>query len=242
MTTRDHSMIEELLAVKALGGLDGSDDQILAREMGSHGACGHCRRLEREFADVAAQMGLSLDPVALDPDMVDRIVATQRDGEAAVGDAPSRDEIAERRSRHGRRLAAAVAIAAAFALVVGGTVFLERTTTKVGAVSSKQQVVHFTVAPDTTGRLAVAYTPGETGALLWGSDMQDPGVGKVYEVWMIANGTPVSGGCLSPADGRVATYVPANLDGVAEMAVTMESDSCPGAPTSTPIMTAQLIA
>jgi anti-sigma-K factor RskA len=243
MTTSDHTTIEELLAVRALGGLDGTDDQLLEREMAAHGDCERCRTLDRRFSDVAGRLGLSLDPVAVDPAMADRILAEPRP-QAPTAVEPSAGELVERRTRRGRRLAAALTMAAALALVVGGTIFLEGTTTKLGTVTSSQQIVQFTTAPDAQGTLNVAFSPGQTGAVLWGTDMADPGAGKVYEVWMIADGqAPVSGGCLSPTDGRVSTAVPgANLNGVAQMAVTVESDSCPGAPTTTPIMTAQLTA
>jgi anti-sigma-K factor RskA len=240
MTTLDHATIEELLAVRALGGLDGADDQLLEREMAAHGDCERCRALERRFDDVAGRLGLTLDPVAVDPAMADRILAEPRP--QAPAPEPSAGELVQRRARRGRRLAAALAVAAALALVVGGTIFLRGTTTKLGTVSSTQQIVQFTTAADAQGTLNVAFSPGQTGALLWGSDLADPGAGKVYEVWMIADGqAPVSGGCLSPTGGRVGSFVPgANLNGVAQMAVTVESDSCPGAPTTTPVMTAQL--
>lgn len=243
MTTLDHTTIEELLAARALGGLDGPDDRLLEHEMAAHGDCERCRTLERRFADVAGRLGFSLDPEPIDRSLADRILASPQDPQDAADAAiASAGELVERRARRGRRLAAALTLAAALAVVVGGTIFMEGTTTELGTVSSAQQIVRFTPAPDVQGTLSVAFIPGRAGALLWGSDLADPGVGKVYEVWMIADGqTPVSGGCLSPSDGRVGTLVPgANLNGVAQMAVTVESDSCPGAPTTTPVMTAQL--
>lgn len=240
MTTLDHTTIEELLAVRALGGLDGADTQLLEQEMAAHGDCERCRTLERRFDEVAGRLSFSLDPVAVDPAMADRILAEPRP-QVAPSAAPE-DGLVGRRTRRGKRLAAALTMAAALALVVGGTIFLKGTTTKLGTVSSSQQIVQFSAAPGTQGTLNVAFSPGQTGALLWGSDLADPGVGKVYEVWMIADGqAPVSGGCLSPTDGWVGSFVPdANLNDAAQMAVTVEADSCPGAPTTTAVMTAQL--
>ena len=54
------------------------------------------------------------------------------------------------------------------------------------------------------GELAMASRPGEPGAVLLGSGLPDPGPDKVYEIWMIQDGTPVSGGCVRPQDGQVA--------------------------------------
>ena len=228
--------------MRALGGLDGADTQLLEREMRrARRLRASAARSSRRFDEVAGRLSFSLDPGAGRP----------RDGRPHPRRAPSPGGPVGsaggwigwgRRTRRGRRLVAALTMAAALALVVGGTIFLKGTTTKLGTVSSSQQIVQFSAAPGTQGTLDVAFSPGQTGALLWGSDLADPGVGKVYEVWMIADGqAPVSGGCLSPTDGWVGSFVPdANLNDAAQMAVTVEADSCPGAPTTTAVMTAQL--
>ena len=65
----------------------------------------------------------------------------------------------------------------------------------------------------------MAFTPGESGAVLWGSNLPDPGQDKVYELWMIQDGTPVSGGCFSPHNGQVAMSVEASLDTSEAMAL-----------------------
>ena len=46
MSERDHSEIEELLAVRALGGLEPDEERALERAMAEHGPdCEVCRRL-----------------------------------------------------------------------------------------------------------------------------------------------------------------------------------------------------
>jgi anti-sigma-K factor RskA len=93
------------------------------------------------------------------------------------------------------------------------------------------------------GSLAVAYRPGEPGVYIFGSDLPAPPQGKVYEVWMIDEDTPVPGPCLTPrADGSLFTYVEAELGTTETMAVTVEPSSCPSAPTGEPILTADLTA
>jgi anti-sigma-K factor RskA len=244
MMAEDHATIEELLAVRSLDGLDGDDEQRLEQAMAAHGDCERCRTLERRFSDIAARLSSALEPAPVDPAMVERILAAPREPSGAALAPAAVDELAERRTRGGKRLAAALTLAAALALVVGGTIFLEGTTTKLGTVTAAQRFVPFTPASNTPGTLTLAFTPGQSGALLWGTDLPDPGAGKVYEVWMIPDGgAPVGGGCLSPSGGRIAAAVPgANLNDVAQMAVTIESSSCPDAPTTTPVMTAQLTA
>ena len=91
------------------------------------------------------------------------------------------------------------------------------------------------------GRLAMAYTPGESGVIFWGSDLPDPGAGHVYEIWMIEGGTPVSGGCVTPTPGGdLAVFVDANVGTTDLMAVTVEPADCPGAPSGDPVLTAPL--
>lgn len=243
MSTRDHTTIEELLAVRALGGLDGADEQVLSRALTEHGDCEDCRRLEAEFSEVVGRLGMSLDPVPVDAAMADRIIASEPETPRRIDPEPAPVDLTVRRDRRSPRWIVAVAVAAAFALVVGGVaVFSSGGRTTAVSLATTQQVVHFTPATGTTGALAMAYSPGEPGVLLWGSGMADPGADKVYEVWMIANGTPVSGGCLTPTNGNVASFSNTNLGDATEMAVTVESSSCPGAPTTSPVMTAALTA
>ena len=175
--------------------------------------------------------------------MADRIIVSTSESPEASAGAPA-DALAERRNGgRGRRWAIARGDRRRIRAVGGRRQpsSLNGRTTAV-SLASQTQVVPFEMAAGTPGALAMAYTPGEAGVLLWGSGLKDPGADKVYEVWMIANGTPVSGGCLRPTDGSVVHYSNANLGDATEMAVTVESASCPGAPTTEPIMTAALTA
>jgi anti-sigma-K factor RskA len=77
--------------------------------------------------------------------------------------------------------------------------------------------------------------------VFFGSDLPDPGEGRVYEIWMVeGEGDPVSGGCVRPQDGRVLTFVDADLGGTDTMLVTVERESCPDAPTGDPVLSASL--
>jgi hypothetical protein len=86
----------------------------------------------------------------------------------------------------------------------------------------------------------MAFTPGEPGAVFWGAGLPDPGTDRVYEIWMIEGDAAVSGGCVSPVDGVVALSVDADIGTAETMAVTEESADCPSAPTTDPIMLADL--
>jgi hypothetical protein len=247
MNARDHDRIEELLAVRVLDALDGCDVAALVSEMAEHGPdCEECRRLETELNETAAMLGFSLDPQPVDPSMVDRILAeplsVPEAPEAPTTEAPidraGRDEVAERRRRRrGRGWAALVAAAVALVVVVGGLVVVAPERTQPVSTNWAQTVVQF---EGTSGELAMAYSPDQAGAVFWGQDLPDPGPGKTLEIWKFEGKTPISGGCVSPVDGRVAAFEPVDLSSAQLMAVTVESTECPAAPTSEPILTARL--
>ena len=233
--TLDHALIDDLLAIRALGGLDDDDAARLERELLAHGDCDECRRLEAEHAEVAGMLAFALDPLPVDEGMADRILAHEQrtkqgpDGAAA---APA-DELSRRRDARLGRWRAAFGVAAAVALVLAFVL----ATRPEGGNQVPGTIVTFEGAP---GELAMAYTPGERDALVWGTGLPDPGTGKVYELWMFENGKPVRAACLTPTDGAVAAHLDADLSSAELMAVTVESTDCPAAPTTDPVFTAEL--
>jgi hypothetical protein len=245
VSQRDHDTIEELLALDALNGLSPEDHAVLEHELAAHGDCEVCRRLEVDFRDTAGRMAFALEPVAVDPSIAERILEMQREVRpVSMPKAPGADELAERRTRRGRLVAAVVGVAAASALLVGAfAVAANRDRgTIVASASPAQTVVRFEPTAAGTGELAMAYTPGQPGLLLWGSDLPDPGAGKTYEIWMISGDQPVSGGCVTPVDGSLAVFVDANVGTADTMAITAEPGACPAAPTGAPLLTAPLTA
>ena len=223
---RDHSVIEELLSVDALGGLDDADRALLDRERASHGAdCEECARLEAGFREVAGRLGLSLEPVPVRAGMVDEILR------AAPAEAAAPIDLTER--REGRSWRALVAVAAAFVLFAGGWVVH-------GALDDGGAPKLVSFSGD-AGTLAMSYQPGQPGVVFFGSDLPDPGPGRTLEIWMVQGSqAPVSGGCVRPTDGRVLTYVPADIGQTDTMLVTVESASCPSAPTTDPVLSASI--
>ena len=221
MSERDDGLIEELLALRALGGLEPEDDATLRAAMAAHGDCEECLRLEAGFEETAGLLGFALESV------------------------PVREELALERARNSRpvderrprRRAALVAVAAALVIVLAGVASLRPRTQPIVGVSPTQEVIHF---QGDAGALAMVYAPGQPGALIWGEGLPSPGAGKTYEIWMITGNTPVSTGCASPTDGELAAYTSADVNGSDVMAVTVEPTSCPAAPTTRPLYTATL--
>lgn len=225
---RDHALIDELLAARALDGLDAGDAALLERELAAHGDCEECRRLEIEHAEVAGMLALALDPRPVREDMVDRIIA---EGRSAA--APIERLDAGRDARLGW-WQAAFGVAAAVALVFA--ILLATRDGGSPGVPGSAIVAFEGAAP---GELVVSFTPGESGALVWATGLPDPGPGKVYELWMIEDGEPVRGACLAPSGGAAAAFLDADPSSADLMAVTVESQECPGAPTTDPVYTAE---
>jgi Anti-sigma-K factor rskA len=237
MSARDHSQIEELLAVRALGGLDGDDVATLDAALASHGPqCAECHRLEAEFAETAGRLAFALPPVPAEDADTDRMIASQI--LAIAGTQPTvvrpTAEVGGRRFRP--PLAAIVAVAAAIVVVAVAIAVVRPTSTQGVSASWTQEVVPFEGAP---GRLAMAFTPGQRGVVLLGFDLPDPGPGHTYEVWTIRGGVAVSGGCRQPTDGSLTTVVDADPTGADLVAVTVEPARCPSQPTTPPVYTAE---
>jgi hypothetical protein len=237
--TLDHALIDELLAIQSLGGLDEDDAALLEGELAAHGDCDECRRLEAEHGEVAGMLALALDPRPVDEGMVDQILAQpqrpdqrKEQGSDRIGAAPA-DELSRRRDARLGRWQAAFGVAAALALVLAFVL----ATRPEGGIQVPGTIVAFKGAP---GELAMAYTPGERDALVWGTGLPDPGTDKVYELWMFENGSPVRAACMTPTDGAVAAHLDADLSSAELMAVTVESTDCPAAPTTDPVFTAEL--
>jgi Anti-sigma-K factor rskA len=238
MSDRSHERIEELLAVRALGGLETPDLAELDRMMAEHGDCEECRRLEAEMAETASMLAFALEPEPVGAAMADRVLGVEADTTADRSPPAPADEVAERRERRSRKGWLAVAGVAAAAVLVLVAVSVTTSTTEVGEVNWAQQVVVF---DGEEGELSMAYVPGESGAVLWGEGLPDPGEGNVYEIWMIRDGQPIRGGCVEPVDGRVATFIDAQLSPSDVMAVTVEQSACPNAPTTDPVFVAPLV-
>jgi hypothetical protein len=257
MNAGDHDRIEELLSIRALGGLDPADEAVLDRLLSEHGAsCEECGVLRDEYAEVAGRLAFALPPAEPREGLEDELVALAT-GAAAHGaraaalaarrtalPTPLDDRRPDARRRGDGRPWRALA-AAAVAVVVFAAGWLARDVAESpGPTLADARVVTFHVpggAGSPAGELAVAYRPGADGALLLGSGLPSPGRGRVLEVWLIRGDRVTRGACVQPADdGSLARFIDAGLGSTSTMAVTVESARCPSAPTTEPILTADL--
>jgi Anti-sigma-K factor rskA len=231
---RDHTRIEELLAIRALGGLDPQDEAELEREMASHGPdCEECRRLETEFEETAGRLAFALNPVAVREGFAGETF------ERAFG--PATQPAGARGAETTRRgwLRPLVGVAAAVVLFAAGVLVGSAVT---GEQPSEKTVLTFQSETE-PGTLAAAFTPGSSGVYMVGTGLPPLPEGKVYELWLFTGDAPASAMCATPtSDGSVFGFSDASLEGVGLMAVTVESSDCPSAPTTQPVFTAEVIA
>lgn len=241
---RDHAWIEELIVVRALGGLDAADEHELHSEMVEHGGdCAECRRLEEEYSeyeDVAGRLAFAIDPVPVRDGFEDEVVDAL--GTPLVAMTPRELRLERRRlAPPGLILRPLVAVAAALVLFVAGWAAGALTSGQDVPLLAGARVVAFEGETDAT--LALAYRPGETGLYLVGSGLDPQPEDTAYELWTFRGDTPVRGACFRPrADGSVFEFVDAEIVPTPLMAVTVEAASCPSAPTTTPILVAQATA
>jgi Anti-sigma-K factor rskA len=232
--TREHDLIEELVAVRALGGLEPADAERLRAEMASHGPdCEQCRALEADYADVAGGLAFALEPVAVRPGF-----AQETFDRALGGGGPAPVDLGAERERRRDVLRPLLGIAAAFVLFVGGWVVGVSVTEDEPALTEATTV---SFEGEGGGAISAAYRPGEPGMFLLGDDLPALPENRVYELWVFEGETPVSALCARPSeDGSLFEFVDTSLEGVGLMAVTVEPASCPDAPTTDPIFTAEV--
>jgi anti-sigma-K factor RskA len=229
----DHTEIEELLALEALGGLEPDDRARLDALLAEHGADrAEYEELRSGFADTAAMLGTGLRPTEVSAGLEDRTVA------AALAGGPAAIAPTHRRRNALIAIAAAVVLVAVGAL--GGYVAAPRSAEQTFLSQPGVRVVPFEPSDGTSGAMTLAVGPDGTQGYVIGSGLAEPPAGQTYELWTIKGDTPTSLGCVVPSDGQVILPVSGAFTTADVAAVTVESTACPSAPTTSPVMVASL--
>ncbi len=192
--------LRELLAAYALGALEPEEreqvEAYLARSA-------EARRELADLMEAAAALGAAFPQISPPLPLRDRLLAQIR---------AERRQAGRTRERAGL-WPAAFAVAASLAIILGGLAYTWRL--RVVALEDRlarqEQVVALLTNPaaraatlqgTAPGRVRLIYDPlGRQGALLV-SDLQDPGAGFVYQLWLIADGQADSAGVFRPVPGR----------------------------------------
>lgn len=224
----------ELIAGYALDALDDTD-RARAEEL--FATSEEAREELRSLTDVAAAMATATAGPAPRSELRGRILEAAR---AEPQNVVSLDE--RRRSRVVPVLGAAAALAACAALVAGlwgasvssdldeARSALERE--RAAAAVLAQPVAESSLTGG-TGRLVV----GEEGrAVLVLSSPPPVPAGKTYQMWVIDDGRPVSGGLFAPVEGTRAIPVDGKVGQGSVVAVTVEDEGGATAPTGEPVI------
>jgi len=230
---REHDEIEELLALEALGGIEPADRSRLATLRAEHGDCSECAELEAGFRETASALGMALPEAVVGAQLEDRTVAAALAEPHAVVPAPPR-----------RRTKAWLAVAAAVVLVaigaVGGYVAAPRSSVAAFLQQPGVTLVPFEQTAQGAGTMTLAIGADGTQAYVIGTGLPTPPDGQVYALWTIAGQTVASLGCVVPSDGHLTQAVHGDFATADVAAMTLESASCPSAPTTDPVQVATL--
>jgi anti-sigma-K factor RskA len=242
---RDHTEIEELLALEALGGLELDDRAHLDALLAEHGPDAECAELREGFAETAAMLGTGLAPTRVSAGLEAQTVIKALDDAPTASDGPAKvDGGAAAIAPTRRRRNAFIAIAAAIVLVavgaLGGYLAAPRNPVESFLGQEGVQIVPFVPSDGTGGAMTLAVGPDGTTGYVLGSGLDAPPVGKTYELWTITGKAPASLGCVVPTDGQVVLRVTGSFNTADVAAVTVEPSVCPSAPTTSPVMVATL--
>ncbi len=246
---RDHAAIEELIALGALDGLDPSGERELAAQRSDHGAsCEECLRLESTYDEVAGRLAFAVEPAEIREGFEDQLVALAHGGENPERGDDALPSIARERERRRfarpmRALAGVVAAALIVGAGVGGYLLAPKETTADALgrfIQQHEDARQLPLSGSANGVMSLFYAPGNSNVFVVGSGLDQPPSGKAYELWMFGGQTPVSAGCFAPERGNVLQEVNADLSGANAVAITVESDACPSAPTTKPVMSAPI--
>lgn len=223
--TWDHDRVQELLAARALDGLDAEDAALAERALIEHvPGCPRCREALDGFNAVAGDLGLLADPVPT-PDVLD---------------ARLRQSVVRHR-RRGTGWAAAVA-ASAVALALGGwnlvlntqlsdsDAFREATE---AFASSQSDVVAMRGSEEAT----MVYDREEDRMIVVATGL--PQTEGVYRVWCVSDDGPWSAGTLQPdEEGTAVLEIEADPTEVSAVMVTHEPDDEAPSPSTSPLVSA----
>lgn len=198
--SRSEEHLRDLLPAYALGALEPEERERVEAYLEQSA---EARRELAELVDAAAALGAAFPQVPPPPALRERLLARIR---------------AERRpAPRGRPRPGlwpmAFAVAASFLIVLGGLAYTWRLRLvaleerlarqeQVVALLTNPAVRGATLQGTVSGRVRLIYDPrGRQGALLV-SDLQDPGAGFVYQLWLITDGQADSAGVFRPVPGR----------------------------------------
>ncbi len=239
MNTEDHRHYSEELAAYMLGALSVEETRDFELHLGD---CASCQAEKRWLRGAVELLPASVEQIEPPPELRERLMVTVR------AEAPARTAATSPSSRGARRLlprgwgpimrpAAALGTLVVLAAGIGGYVL--------GSNDSGDSGATRTVAVRGT-----EVQPGASGTIVRRDDtavlrvrgLHDPGRDRVYQVWLLRNGSdkPEPSSLFSVhRDGTGAAGIP-GLDGAEEVMVSAEPRAGSAQPTSMPVLRTRL--
>jgi anti-sigma-K factor RskA len=226
--------LHHLAAAYVLDALDGAERRAFEEH---YPTCEICQQEVIDFRSTAAHLAAAtaVTPPAALQQRVMAEIATTRQIAPRPGSVPV-DELAARRTR---RIASALAVAAAVIVLVGASVFIvsSRNGSAIDDVvaAPDAQVVELAQVVDVdgeTGSIRVVWSPSRDQLAFFGNDLPDPGAGKTYELWGISEEAgALSAGQFDPVDGTVRAVADIGDMEPTAWGITIEPDG--GSPVAT---------
>jgi hypothetical protein len=228
--TNEHDTLRDLIAPVALGA---AAPHEIARVEAHAAGCAVCAEELASLRAAAGVLAIAVPQREPAPALKESIMAAVRADAAERGGGPA-PAPAPRRTGRGRRLfgvvpawpaVAALATVVALALAVGLLLTTsgdgDRGTTTIAMTAGPE-------APGISGR--VLYMPDEDTAVVELGDLPPLAPGDAYQLWIIADGTPVSAGLFETTGPAAARTVATGLAGAEALAVTAQPATSRAAP------------
>lgn len=202
MTTKHHD-IEQTIAAYALDAMSETERAIILPDLLDHlSACDGCRETYHSFRETAGDLALGVPATPVTPEFEARVMGAIRGEPRPVKARPARS-----------RWVARVVMAASLAAVAGlGLVSYSavsdlrderarvQRSERILAVLADPTLQRFPLSgPDAQGSVTLAVA-NDGRAVLTGSGLPRIDSGRVFELWLMQNGTPVPAGVFT-ADG-----------------------------------------
>jgi anti-sigma-K factor RskA/putative zinc finger protein len=238
---KDHKEYEDNVGAYLLGALSDHESELFERHLET---CPSCRRELDELRVASEALPRAVEPVVPPPELKESLMRTVW---AEAGERQQEAKPERRWSRPFRGLlelnpALAAGLAVAILLIgVGIGIGVGGLGSSGGGERTLAALVDHTRAPMGSASLSVPKGEGK-GAILTVQGLPDPGVGKVYEVWVQRSGVMQPAGALfSVGSGGSGTAgIPGKLEDAEAVAVTAERDGGTLKPTQMPVLTVKL--
>jgi anti-sigma-K factor RskA len=240
MSGRGHEEYEENVGAYLLGALPELEAGVFEKHLAT---CASCRRELNQLRVASEALPRAVEPVVPPPELKESLMATVwAEAEEHPREAQTRRRWSPPFLEWLPRLSPAFAtVAAVCVLAIGIGIGIGVANIGGSGTKTVAALVDHTRAPSGEASLQVPSGDGK-GALLTVQGLPEPGVGKVYEVWVQRGGTMRPAGALFSVGmgGNGSAGIPGSLKGAEAVAVTAERDGGTLKPTQMPVLTVKL--